>query len=169
MIRIAAGRGHLPGAILPHTKIRSAVRGKRVTLKHRRPFEVEPVHHLLAAVACGLAQFPAGLDLERHDRADRRVHDAEEKLQVGTTVEFDQREVLLNFQARFGLVGVAEEIGVGGVGAVVRDVLAERNGDGHALVLTLVRALLHVPVEVGGVDRVVVRGALGHCASGTNG
>ncbi|KRX68085.1 hypothetical protein T09_15154 [Trichinella sp. T9] len=108
--------------------IRLAKDRQLVAVQIRGPFETVLAHQWRAAGPGPFAYRPAGRQRFRIIRyANRRVHAAEEKTQIRTAVDFDQRPELVHFHAGFFL-GLVVEL-VGHLGHIVADRLAHRDAD----------------------------------------
>ncbi len=107
--------------VLPHAKL-FAVNRERLAGESLRPLETEFIHKRLAALARTLAEGTARRQRLLQHRANRRVHGAQEELEVRRALHFNERVELVHLQPRVLLVRVAEEVGHDGL--VVRDVRA---------------------------------------------
>ncbi|KAK2493776.1 hypothetical protein MC885_016331 [Smutsia gigantea] len=96
-----------------------------------RPLEAELVHERLAALARALAEGAAGRQSLLQHCAHGRVHRAQKKLELCRALHLHQWVELVYLQARILLVRVAQQVGHDGL--VVRDVRAQRDGDGLAV------------------------------------
>lgn len=118
------------GCVLADADLPGSVDGESLAAESLRPLETEFIHQGFTSLPCTLAQGPTwGYGLLQH-RAYRRIHGAEEELKVRRALDLDQRVELVHLQSGVLLVRVAQEVRHDGL--VVRDVGAQRDGDGLA-------------------------------------
>ena len=117
-------------AVLTDAELVGAASSRELAaLEARRPRKSELEHQLLALTG-GLAKGPTRRQRPFEDRADGRVHGAEEELDVGRAVDFDERKILVDFAAGVVLACVAHQVGEDG--RVVGDLAADGDVDGLA-------------------------------------
>jgi len=111
------------------------------------PLEAELVHEGLAALSRALAQGATRRDGLLEHSANRRVHGAEEELQVHGALHFHQGVELVHLQPGVLLVGVTQKVRHNGL--IVGDVRTERYryglteavlGNGDALLAMILSA-----------------------------
>ncbi len=111
------------------------------------PLEAELVHEGLAALSRALAQGATRRDGLLQHRANRRVHGAEEELEVQGALHFHQGVELVHLQSGVLLIGVTQKVRHNGL--IVGDVRTERYryglaetvlGDGDALLSMVLAA-----------------------------